>query len=87
MARRNTQKLVDTGGIATPEVAVGDNLEPDASAALDVNSTTRGVGFPSMTTTQRDAITAPRDGLVIYNSTTNKLNLRANGAWEVITSA
>jgi hypothetical protein len=40
-----------------------------------------------MTEVQRDAISAPAAGLVIYNTTTNKLNLRVAAAWEVITSA
>lgn len=61
-------------------VALGTNA-PNASAALDVTSTTRGVLFPRMTTTQRNAIATPADGLVIYNSTDNKLQVRAGGAW------
>ncbi len=58
-----------------------------ASAALTVTSTTQGLLFPRMTEAQRDAIAAPAAGLVIYNTTTNKLNLRVAAAWEVITSA
>lgn len=42
------------------------------SAVLDVQSTTRGFLPPRMTTTQRDAITSPAEGLVIFNSTTKK---------------
>ena len=38
------------------------------------------VQFGSLTTTQRDALTAA-NGMVIYNSTTNKFQGRANGAW------
>jgi hypothetical protein len=34
-----------------------------------------------MTTTERDAIGSPRDGLAIYNVTLDTLDLRANGAW------
>ena len=54
---------------------------PAASAALDVTSTTAGVLFPRMTTTQRDAISSPADGLVVYNTTDVKLQVRAGGAW------
>jgi hypothetical protein len=54
---------------------------PNASAKLEIASTTSGVLFPRMTTTQRDAIASPADGLVLYNSTTNKLQVRAAGAW------
>ena len=54
---------------------------PDAAAAVEVVSTTQGVLLPRMTTTQRDAITAPPDGLVLYNSTLNKAQVRAGAAW------
>ena len=57
----------------------------NASAALEVISTTQGILFPRMTTTQRDAISSPAAGLVIYNTTTNKLNVYTT-AWEAITS-
>lgn len=67
--------------------SVGVGGAPAASAALTVTSTTQGLLFPRMTETQRDAISAPAAGLVIYNTTTNKLNLRVAAAWEVITSA
>jgi hypothetical protein len=54
---------------------------PDAKAALDVTSTTQGFLPPRMTTAQRDAIVSPTAGLVLYNSTTNKLQVRTNTAW------
>jgi len=54
---------------------------PNASAQLDVNSTTRGFLPPRMTGTQRDAISSPANGLMIYNTTTDKLQVRAAGAW------
>jgi hypothetical protein len=53
----------------------------DASAILNVTSTTKGILFPRMTTTQRDAISSATNGLVIYNTTTNKLQVRAAAAW------
>lgn len=51
------------------------------SAVLEVASTTMGFLPPRMTTAQRDAISSPANGLVLYNSTTNKLQVRAAGAW------
>ena len=50
------------------------------NAALDVTSTTQGFLPPRMTTTQRDAISSPAVGLVIFNTTTNCLNFYA-GYW------
>ncbi len=57
-----------------------------ASAVLSADSTTQGFLPPRMTTTQRDAITSPAEGLVIYNLSTHKLNVFTTG-WEQITSA
>lgn len=41
---------------------------PDADAALDIESTTKGILIPRMTTAQRDAIPTPNQGLTIYNT-------------------
>jgi hypothetical protein len=60
-------------------VAINDNT-PDGSAQLEVTSTTRGFLPPRMTTTQRDAISSPAAGLVIYNTTTSKLQVYTT-AW------
>lgn len=73
-----------TGLTFAPPVAVGVSVE--ASAALAVTSTTQGFLPPRMTTTQRDAIASPADGLIIYNTTTHKLNVRENGVWRVVTT-
>lgn len=40
----------------------------------------------NMTTAERDALTAST-GTLIYNTTTNKLNVRVAAAWEAVTSA
>jgi len=61
-------------------VGIGTS-SPNASALLDVDSTTGGILFPRMTTTQRDAIGSPANGLVIYNTTDDKLQVRAGGSW------
>jgi hypothetical protein len=41
---------------------------PDASSALDMVSTTKGMLLPRMTKAQRDAIIAPAAGLLIYQT-------------------
>jgi hypothetical protein len=45
--------------------------------------------IPKLTTTARDALASPDlyEGLMIYNTTTHKYNIRVAAAWEVITSA
>jgi hypothetical protein len=42
--------------------------DPDPSAILDVESTDKGFLAPRMTEAQRDAITDPATGLIIYNT-------------------
>ena len=54
---------------ATTYAQIGINNEnPDASAALDITSTTGGLLVPRMTETQRDAISSPATGLMIYQT-------------------
>lgn len=72
----NRRINVDSSG----RVGLGTNT-PNASAALDITSTTRGLLVPRMTTTQRDAISSPANGLIIYNTTVNKFQGCAAGAW------
>ena len=49
------------------QVGVGTTT-PDASSALDITSTTKGLLIPRMTETQRDAISSPATGLMIYQT-------------------
>jgi hypothetical protein len=61
---------------------VGVNTStPNAASIMDVTSTTGGFLPPRMTGAQRDAIAAPPNGLMLYNSTTDKLQVRAAGSW------
>lgn len=59
---------------AFAQVGMGTTT-PDASAQLDVSSTTKGVLFPRLTTTQRDAMTSPATGLVIFNITDSTIQV------------
>ena len=46
---------------------VGINTEtPDSSAALDITSTTGGFLMPRMTNAERQAISNPAEGLMVY---------------------
>jgi hypothetical protein len=58
----------------------------NASAQLQVDSTTKGFLPPRMTTTQKNAISSPATGLVVYDTTLNKLSVYTGAAWETVTS-
>jgi hypothetical protein len=88
----NTSSIVLGTGTANPSTEAmrfdhstgGINVgaaTPNAAAQLQVDSTTRGFLPPRMTTAQRDAIATPPNGLVLYNTSTDKLQVRAAGAW------
>lgn len=49
------------------QVGINTNT-PDASSALEIESTTAGILIPRMTETQRDAIVSPASGLMIYQT-------------------
>jgi len=66
-------------------VGIG-TASPDASALLDITSTTKGVKLPVMTTTQKNAISSPAEGLLVYDVTLHKLSVRTAAAWETVTS-
>jgi hypothetical protein len=66
--------------------SVGIGATPAASAVLDAQSTTQGVRFPNMTTTQKNAIGTPVAGLVIFDTTLAKLCVYSGTAWQTITS-
>ena len=66
--------------IFSGNVGIGTNA-PDASAVLDLTSTTKGFLAPRMTTTERDAIASPATGLLIYNTSTNQYNVYNGSVW------
>ncbi len=63
-------------------ISVGlGTITPDASAILDLTSTTQGFLSPRMTTVERDAIVAPVNGLFIYNTSSSFFNYWNGSTW------
>jgi hypothetical protein len=54
---------------------------PHASAHLQADSTTKGFLPPRMTTTQKNAISTPAAGLIVYDTDTNKLCCYNGTSW------
>jgi len=72
-------RLTSTGlGIGTSS--------PNASAKLDVQSTTQGVRMPNMTTVQKNAIASPVAGLMVFDTILAKLCVYTGATWQTITS-
>lgn len=55
---------------------------PNTSAAVDIASTSKGLLIPRLTTTQRNAIATPANGLMIYNSTEKEYNFYNGNHWQ-----
>lgn len=55
---------------------------PDPSSMLDVSSSSKGILFPRMTTTERDAITSPTESLLIFNTSTRCYEFFCYGVWQ-----
>jgi hypothetical protein len=60
-------------------VGIG-TASPATSAKLEIASTTGALLLPRLTTTQQNALTGV-NGMILYNSSTNKFRGYAGGAW------
>jgi hypothetical protein len=84
--RTGTQSWAESARIdSSGNLGIGTS-SPNASAILDAQSTTKGVRMPNMTTTQKNAISSPAAGLMVFDTTLEKLCVYSGSAWQTITS-
>lgn len=82
----NTIILADGDGViryycnSAGSTGIGTST-PNASAKLDVSSTTQGVLLPRMTTTQKNAISSPVEGLEVYDLTLHQKSYYNGTTW------
>lgn len=74
IVRQLTLCILLFSNIALGQVGIGTTA-PDSSAVLDLVSTERGFLLPRLTTAQRDLITNPATGLMIYNTTASDVQV------------
>lgn len=67
-------------GLVAQSVGIGTET-PDASALLDVASTDKGVLIPRITTAQREAITTPATGLLVYDTDSDSFWFQGTTGW------
>ena len=82
----NTIILADGDGViryycnSAGSTGIGTST-PSSSAKLDVSSTTQGVLLPRMTTTQKNAISSPAEGLEVYDLTLHQKSYYNGTTW------
>jgi hypothetical protein len=77
----NNLRFIVPGATKSFVINADYSFSNQASALLEVQSTTKGFLPPRMTTTQKNAIATPAAGLVVYDSTTNKLACYNGTTW------
>jgi len=79
-------RLRDT--VVNGSIGVGSTAVANSKSMLDVVSTTKGsLPLPRMTETQRDAITSPPTGLMVYNTDTNQVDVFNGTLWAALAAA
>lgn len=86
-----TAQVIDVGTDAND--GTGDDLRTAFEkvnanfAATFTNLTVAGyIQFPTVTTTQKNAIATPAAGMVVFDTTLAKLCVYSGSAWQTITS-
>lgn len=79
-----TLTMDTSGNLYLPASLAVGATSAAASAILDLSSTTKGALMPRMTSTQRDAISSPATGLIIYNTTANQLQYYNGTSWGAV---
>lgn len=67
------------------QVGIG-TTDPDPSALLELESDTQGMLTPRMTTVQRNAITSPAEGLLVFDTDLKSFYVFNGSSWEEIES-
>lgn len=81
----NTLTLTSSAPLISSSTAsIGSGSVADASAILQLDSTSKSLVPPRMNTTQRDAISSPLAGSMLFNTTTNEFNGYNGSAWDSI---
>ena len=88
-AGQNTRSEIDDES-ATFGMGVSQDIDcrkVTATGEVKCSSTTAPFYPPVVTTTQRDAMSGMTKGAMVFNSSTNKLNVYNGSGWEVVTSS
>mgnify|MGYP000176802830 FL=1 len=77
---------IDLSEGASVKEALAKYVEEADTRFRDLINWIESLTVPEYTTAQRDDIDSPQNGQMIYNSTTNRIEIRQAGAWKYITT-
>lgn len=66
--------------VVSQNISFGGNT-PNASAAMEIESTSQGILIPRMTSAQRMAISSPAEGLLVFDTDTKSFQFFQNANW------
>ena len=72
--------MVLVSWVTFAQIGIGTTT-PDASSALEINSTNKGLLIPRMTTVEMNAIVSPAVGLLVYDTDTKLIWSYNGSAW------
>lgn len=78
--------LINSSGVLRVDGGLRIGSASEASAIADFNSTTKGFLPPRMSTAQKEAISAPATGLVVFDTDLGKLCVFST-TWQTVTSS
>ncbi len=75
--------VISLSYVTNAQVAINnDGSTADNSAMLDVKSNSKGFLPPRMTAAERNAISSPAAGLIVYNTNTKRVNIYNGTEWK-----
>jgi hypothetical protein len=72
------------GGYSSAQSIGIGTTTPQSSAVLDVSSNNKGFLLPLVSSSQRIAIANPANGLLVYDTTSQRFYQYQDGAWRYI---
>ncbi|MCX6320105.1 MAG: hypothetical protein NTW29_22690 [Bacteroidetes bacterium] len=83
-----TGLLFNPAGSIAQSVSINNtSAAPDPKSMLDISSNSKGILIPRMTQAERDAITSPPTGLLLYNTSSTSFQYYSGVTWINITNS
>lgn len=86
LANATVSTATTAGAAVVSEAVLVGSGTRDTSAVIELISTSRGILPPRMTSAQREAISAPAAGLIVFDTDESSLFVFQGGAWGAVTS-